>query len=159
MLYILLFKILWDHDLLDLWRTFAAKITCSFLMSYYAILILHSATCIIYSATLCSIMRYKYIVWYYINALFSCMSCIYTWYSITLYWYCILRHELSIQQCCMSSMYCPFGTFVFYHISLIWHFVTSIVDSVNCPLHYFIWRVHKSTLLILAECELWFSML
>ena len=38
-------------DLLVLWRTFAAKITFFYLLSYYAIFILHSATCMAYFAT------------------------------------------------------------------------------------------------------------
>ena len=39
------------HEPVHVWRTFAAKITFSYLLSYYAILILHSATCMVYSAT------------------------------------------------------------------------------------------------------------
>ena len=45
-------KQIYSIDLLyTIWRTFAAKITFSYLLSYYAISILHSATCMVYSAT------------------------------------------------------------------------------------------------------------
>ena len=51
-------RLVTSHDRLkpqNVWHTFAGKITCSYLISYYAILILHSATCIVYSDTSCPI--------------------------------------------------------------------------------------------------------